>query len=94
MRNQCSYVQATLILTQAKLGEAFKTMVAKQLAWCEGCKSLDSGHSSEPSTGSVWKEQTGPCVPQILDTILSCLVLWEWKSTDVSQELPMKIAVP
>jgi hypothetical protein len=26
--------------------------------------------------------------------ILSCLVLWEWKSIDVSWELPMKIAAP
>jgi hypothetical protein len=29
------------------------------------------------------------------DTILSCLVLWEWKSIDVSWwELPVKIAAP
>ena len=28
------------------------------------------------------------------DTILSCLVLWEWKSIDVSRELPVKIAAP
>jgi hypothetical protein len=60
------------------------------MAWCKGCKSLDSEHSSELSTGSVWEEQTGPCAPQIFDTILSCLVLWEWKSIDVSRELPMK----
>ncbi len=28
MRSQCNYVQTTPILTQAKSGEAFKTMVA------------------------------------------------------------------
>jgi hypothetical protein len=28
------------------------------------------------------------------DTILSCLVLWEWKSIDVSRELLVKIAAP
>jgi hypothetical protein len=28
------------------------------------------------------------------DTILSCLVLWEWRNIDVSWELPVKIAVP
>jgi hypothetical protein len=26
------------------------------------------------------------------DTILSCLVLWEWKCINVSRELPVKIA--
>jgi hypothetical protein len=30
MRSQCNYVQTTSILTQAKLGEAFETMVPKQ----------------------------------------------------------------
>jgi hypothetical protein len=28
------------------------------------------------------------------DTNLSCLVLWEWKSINVSWELPVKIAAP
>ncbi len=94
MRSQCNYMRATPILTQAKLGKAFKTMVAKQLAWCKSCESLDSGRSLEPSTSSVWEEQTGPRMPQIFDMILFCLVLWELKSTDVSWELPVKIAVP
>jgi hypothetical protein len=28
------------------------------------------------------------------DMILSCLMLWEWKSIDVSREQPMKITAP
>ncbi len=94
MHSQCNYAQATPIMTQAKLGEAFETMVAKQLAWCEGCKSSDSGRSLELRNGSVWEEQTGPHAQQIFDTILSCFVLCEWKSTDVSWELPVKITAP
>ncbi len=30
MRSQCNYAQTTPILTQAKSGKAFETMVAKQ----------------------------------------------------------------
>ncbi len=54
-RSQCNYAQKTLILTQTKSGEAFKTIISKTMAWCEGCKSSDGGRSLETSTGSVWE---------------------------------------
>jgi hypothetical protein len=54
-RSQCNYVRKTPILTQTKSGEAFETIIAKQLAWCKGCKSSDRGRSLETSTGSVWE---------------------------------------
>jgi hypothetical protein len=54
MRSQCNYAQMTPILTQTKSGKAFKT-ISETIAWCEGCKSLDRGHSLELSTGSVWE---------------------------------------
>ncbi len=66
MRSQCNYAQKTPILTQMKSVEAFETIISKTMAWCEGCKSLDRGRSSETSTGSVWEWQTGPRAPQIL----------------------------
>jgi hypothetical protein len=53
--SQCNYVQKPPILTQTKSGEAFKTIISKTMAWCEGCKSSDRGRSSETSTGSVWE---------------------------------------
>ncbi len=80
MRSQCNYARKTPILTQTKSGEAFKTITAKQLAWCEGCKSLDRG----AQLGNKYRFCMGmtdrPSRATNFDTNLSCLVLWEWKS--------------
>ncbi len=53
MSSQCKYSRKTPILTQTKSGKAFETIISKTMAWCKGCKSLDTGRSSETSTGSV-----------------------------------------
>jgi hypothetical protein len=52
------------------------------------------GRTQEPSSGTAKDWQAGPRVPRILFTIYYCPMLWEWKSIDVSWELPMKIAAP
>jgi hypothetical protein len=94
VRSLCNYAQTTPILTQAKLGKTFETIRAKQCLvqrlqifrpWAQlGIKyRFCMGRTDRPLRTTNF------------DTILSCLMLWEWKSIDVSRKLlPVKIAVP
>jgi hypothetical protein len=93
MRSQCNYAQKTLILTQTKSGKAFKTikqnngLVRRLQIFGQGAQLGNKyrfcmGMTDRPSRATNF------------DTILSSLVLWEWKSIDVSWELPVKIAAP
>ena len=92
-RSQCNYARKTPILTQMKSGEAFKTikqnnglvrrlLMFGQWALLGNKYRFCIGMTDRPSRATNF------------DTILSCLVLWEWKSIDVLRALPVKIAAP
>jgi hypothetical protein len=92
-RSQCNYAQKTPILTQTKSGEALETIIAKQLLGAKVANlwtGVQLGNKYRFCMGMIdW-----PSCATNFDTILSCLVLWEWKSIDVSWELTVKIAAP
>jgi hypothetical protein len=90
-RSQCNYAQKTLILTQTKSAKAFETikqnngLVRRLQIFGQGAQLGNKyrfcmGMTDRPSRATNF------------DTILSCLVLWEWRSIDVSRKLPVKIA--
>jgi hypothetical protein len=93
MRSQCNYAQKTPILIQTKSGKAFETIIAKQ--WL-GAKvaNLRTGGAAQKQVPVLYGNDRPALTRHKFDTILSCLVLWEWKSIDVSRELPVKIAAP
>ncbi len=93
MRSQCNYARKTPILIQTKSGKAFETnkqnigLVRRLQIFGQGAQ-----------LGNKYRFCMGitdlPSRATNFDAILSCLVLWEWKSIDVSRELPVKIAAP
>jgi hypothetical protein len=77
-----------------EVGRSFQNKLAKQLALLRRLQIFGQG----AQLGNKYRFCMGmtdqPLRATNFDTISSCLVLWEWKSIDVSWELPVKIAAP
>ncbi len=93
MRSQCNYAQKTPILTQTKSGEAFET-IRVTIGLVQRLQNFGQGAQLGNKYRFCMEMTDRPLRATNFDTILSCPVLWEWKSIDVSRELPMKIAAP
>jgi hypothetical protein len=93
MRSQCNYARKTPILTQTKLGEAFET-ISVTIGLVQRLQIFGQGAQLENKYRFCMEMTDRPSRATNFDSILSCLVLWEWKSMDVSWELPVKIAAP
>jgi hypothetical protein len=93
MHSQCNYAQKTPILTQTKSGKAFKT-ISITIGLVQRLQIFGQGVQHGNKYPFCMGMTDRPLHAMNFDTILPSLVLWEWKSIDVSRELPVKIATP
>jgi hypothetical protein len=77
-----------------EVGQSFQNKSAVQLASVRRLQIFGQG----AQLGNKYRFCMGmtdrPLSATNFDAILSCLMLWELKSIDVSQELPVKFAAP
>ncbi len=92
-RSQYNYARKTPILIQMKSGEASKT-ISITISLVRRLQIFGQG----AQLGNKYRFCMGmtewPTCAMNFDTILSCLVLLERKSIDVSWELPVKLLLP
>jgi hypothetical protein len=86
-RSQCNYAQKTPILSQTKSGEAFKT-ISVTIGLVQRLQIFGQGAQLRNKYRFCMGMTDRPSRATNFDTILSCLVLWEWKSIEFLGNYP------